>query len=346
MSTQQVFRLPQRTSIQDLTVCTEGVPEPAAHEVLIRIRTVALNYRDFVVATGKYPFPVKDNVVPGSDLAGDVVRTGNLVEGFSEGDRVIASFDLNALYGAVPDWHHSLGGCYDGVLREYITLPSSALVKIPAESKLPYAELSAIVVTGTTAWNALYGNNPLKPGQTVLFLGTGGVSVTGLILAKAAGATTIITSSSDSKLEYVKSTWGVDHTINYKTNPKWSDEVLKITNGHGADHIFENGGAGTIAESINAVAYGGCISVIGFLASCAQDKMPDVAALALSKGAVIRGIMIGSKQQLQEVTQFVTAKNLRLPVEKEFGFSRDEVLAAFEYLASGKHIGKISITVN
>jgi NADPH:quinone reductase-like Zn-dependent oxidoreductase len=167
-----------------------------------------------------------------------------------------------------------------------------------------------------------------------------------LILAKAAGARTIITSSSDSKLEYVQRKWGADYTINYKTNPKWSEEVLRITGGHGADHIFENGGAGTISESINAVSYGGCISVIGFLASCPQDKMPDVAALALSKGAVVRGIMVGSKQQLEDVTRFVTAKNLRLPVEKEFGFSRDEVLAAFEYMTSGQHVGKISITVN
>ncbi|RGP76058.1 alcohol dehydrogenase [Fusarium longipes] len=346
MSTQQVFRLPQRTSLQDLAVQVERIPEPAPHEVLIRIRAVSLNYRDFVVAIGKYPFPVKDNVVPCSDLAGDVVRAGSQVENFAKGDRVVVAFDLNALYGVISDWHHSLGGGYDGALREYIALPSSSLVKIPTESTLSYAQLSAIVCTGTTAWNALYGNVPLKPGQFVLFLGTGGVSVTGLILAKAAGARTIITSSSDSKLEYVQRKWGADYIINYRTNPKWSEKVMGITGGHGADHIFETGGAGTISESINAISYGGCISVIGFLAPCPQDKMPDVASLAFSKGAVVRGIMVGSKQQLEDVTRFVTAKNLRLPVEKEFGFSKEEVLAAFEYMASGQHIGKVSITVN
>ncbi|KAH6871800.1 hypothetical protein B0T10DRAFT_590576 [Thelonectria olida] len=346
MATQQVFRLPQRTSIHDLIVTTESVPEPAAHEVLIRIRNVALNFRDFAVATGKYPFPVKDNVVPGSDLAGEVVSAGSKIEGFARGDRVIASFDLNTVYGAMQDWHHSLGGCYDGVLREFIALPGSALVKIPASSSLSFAQLSALVCTGTTAWNVLYGNDPLKPGQTVLFLGTGGVSITGLILAKAAGAKTIITSSSDSKLKYVQETYGADHIVNYKTNQEWSKEVLKITEGHGADYILENGGAGTIAESINAVAYGGSIAVIGFLAACPQDKMPDVAALALSKGAVVRGIMVGSKQQLEEVTQFVTSRNLNVPVEKEFSFSRDEVIAAFEYMTSGQHVGKICITVN
>lgn len=164
-------------------------------------------------------------------------------------------------------------------------------------------------------------------------------------MAKAAGAITIITSSSDSKLKYVKETYGADYTINYKSTPNWSEEVLNITNGHGADFIFENGGAGTIKESINSVAYGGSIAVIGFLASCPQDEMPDVAALALSKGAVVRGIMVGSKQHLEDVTRLVNSKKLKIPVEKEFGFKRDEVIAAFEYLTSGQHIGKVCIKV-
>lgn len=144
-------------------------------------------------------------------------------------------------------------------------------------------------------------------------------------------------------MKHVKETYGPDHVINYKTTPKWSEEVLRITKGHGADYIFENGGAGTIAESISAVAYGGSIAVIGFLASCPQAKMPDVAALALSKGAVVRGIMVGSRQHLEEVTRYVVTRQLQVPVEKEFGSSRDEIIAAFEYLTSGSHIGKVCI---
>lgn len=175
--------------------------------------------------------------------------------------------------------------------------------------------------------------------------GTGGVSITGLILAKAAGATTIITSSSDEKLAHVKKTYGVDHTINYKKTPNWSEEVLKITNGKGADIILENGGAGTITQSINSAAYGGIIAVIGFLAPCPQDQMPDVAGMVVGKGLIVRGIMIGSKEQLDDVTRFVTSKNLELPVEKEFGFSKEEVIKAYEYLASGQHVGKICIKV-
>lgn len=171
MAKQQVFRSRQRTSINDLQVFQEDVPIPSSNEVLVKIKNVALNFRDFAVATGKYPFPVKDNVVPGSDLSGEVVSVGSHVDDFKNGDTVIASFDLKTLYGAMPDWHHSLGGCYDGALQQYIALPTSALVKVPSGTELSFAQLSALVCTGTTAWNALYGNNPLKPGQTVLLLG-------------------------------------------------------------------------------------------------------------------------------------------------------------------------------
>lgn len=176
-------------------------------------------------------------------------------------------------------------------------------------------------------------------------IGTGGVSITGLVLAKAAGAKTIITSSSDTKLEYVKRTYGADFIINYKSLPTWSEEVLKITEGLGVDYIFENGGAGTIAESINAIAYGGTIAIIGFLASCPQDQMPDVAALALSKGAIVRGIMIGSKEHLECVVRFVVSKGLSMPVEKVFNFTREDIIAALEQLSSGQHIGKICIDI-
>ncbi|KAG9185259.1 hypothetical protein G6011_07803 [Alternaria panax] len=314
----------------------QKVPEPASQEVLIRVKNVALNFRDFAIATGKCPFPVKDNVLPCSDLSGEVVRVGNQVEDFAQGDKIIAPFDRKTLYSAMPDWHHSLGGCYDGVLQEYIAFPSSVLFKVPATSRLSFAQLLALVCTGTTAWNALYGNNPLKPGQAVLFLDTGGVSMTGPILAKAAGAVTIITSSSDDKLAQVQKRYGVDYTINYKSTPNWSQEVLKITNNHGADFILKNGGAGTIAQSIDA----------GSLPLVCEEKMPDVAALALSKGAIVRGIMVGSKQRLEDAARFVTYENLNVPVEKVFGFGREDVVSAFEYLVSGQHIGKVCIAAN
>lgn len=173
--------------------------------------------------------------------------------------------------------------------------------------------------------------------------GTGGVSITGLVLAKAAGATTIITSSSDEKLQYVQEKYGADYTINYKATINWAEEVQKITQGRGVDYILENGGSGTIKQSLEAVAYGGNISVIGFLSAATQDKMPDVAGLALAKGAVVRGIMVGSKQLLEDTVRFIGAHNLPVPVEKTFKFNRDQVVEAYSYLASGQHTGKVCI---
>ena len=169
------------------------------------------------------------------------------------------------------------------------------------------------------------------------------MSITGLVLAKAAGATTIITSSSDEKLQHVKEKYGVNHVINYKKTPDWAAEAQRITGGRGVDYILENGGSGTIKQSLAAIAYGGIISVIGFLSAAPQDKMPDVATLAISKGAVVRGIMIGSKQLMEEAVQFIGAHNLAIPVEKTFKFGRNEVVEAFDYLASGQHVGKICI---
>lgn len=176
--------------------------------------------------------------------------------------------------------------------------------------------------------------------------GTGGVSITGLILAKAAGATTIITSSSDEKLDFVKSKFDADYCINYRTTPSWATEVQKITDGHGVDFVLENGGSGTIKQSIEAIAFGGIISVIGFLSQASQEDMPDVALLALSKGCVVRGITVGSRQLLEELVRFVDKAGLRLPVEKEFGFSQSEVIEAYKYLSNGQHIGKVCIKID
>lgn len=165
------------------------------------------------------------------------------------------------------------------------------------------------------------------------------------MLAKAAGARTIITSSSDDKLEFVQKKYGVDHIINYKSTPDWAAEVKKITGGEGVDYILENGGSGTIKQSIECIKMGGSIAVIGFLAAAKQEDMPDVAGLALSKGCIVRGITVGSKQLLEELVQFVVTKGLEPPVEKTFGFSPEEVMAAYEYMQGGSHVGKICISI-
>ncbi|KAK3706491.1 hypothetical protein LTR37_012701 [Vermiconidia calcicola] len=315
---QKVFRLPSKgAGYQAIEERQEPITQVGPYEVLLQVHATTLNYRDLVIANGEYPFPAKDDCVPLSDGAGTVVEQ---------------------------DWEHGLGGPIDGMLRQYVPLPASAIVKIPRSTRLSWGQLAALVCTGITAWNTLYGNLPLKPGHTVLMQGTGGVSMTALMLARAAGAITIITSSSDEKLKLAKDKYGVDHTINYKKTPDWDEEALKITEGRGVDFIIENGGSGTIAKSLECIARGGIIAVVGFLKMA--NEMPDVAGLVLGKGAIVRGINVGAKQLTHDMIKFVCAKNLDVPVEKTFGFSRDQVVEAYKYLEAAGHVGKICIEVS
>ncbi|CAF4577466.1 unnamed protein product [Rotaria sp. Silwood2] len=275
----------------------EDIPTINQHEVLIKIHAVSLNYRDLLIINNKYPFSLKDNIVPCSDGAGEIVEVGDQVIGFKKGDRVISNFDPTHLYG-----------------------PSqSCLIKIP--DHLSYEQAASLVCTGTTTWNALHGNNRLLPGQTVLLQGTGGVSLTGLMLAKAGGCTTIITSSDDEKLKQVKDKYGADYTINYKKQPNWDEEVLKITNGEGVDIILENGAA-------------------------LKPENPDVALLALGKSCIVRGIIIGSREQTEQLMNLVDQKKLEPPVHKVFNFDPTSVKEAYRYLESQTHMGKICIKVD
>lgn len=168
---QTVLRLSARDSWDKLVQHQEAIPSAGKHEVLIKVRSVALNFRDIAISTGQYPFPVKDQVVPGSDAAGDIVEVGEGVCGLQQGDKVIVNFDLATTYGPLKSWHAGLGGPVDGVMREYFSVPAHAVVKIPESSKLSYAQWAGVVCTGVTVWNALYGNLPLRPGQSVLCLG-------------------------------------------------------------------------------------------------------------------------------------------------------------------------------
>jgi len=170
MATHTVFRLKHRQGLDAFEPHTENIPTIDRHELLVKVRSVALNFRDLAIATSKYPFPVKDNVIPCSDMMGEVQQVGESIPGFGTGDKVIVAFDPATLYGTVQNWENGLGGPKDGVLAEYIAVSYEAAVKLP-ESSLTDAQWASLVCTGTTAWNSLYGNNPLKPAQTVLFQG-------------------------------------------------------------------------------------------------------------------------------------------------------------------------------
>uniref|UniRef100_H3GSZ2 Enoyl reductase (ER) domain-containing protein n=1 Tax=Phytophthora ramorum TaxID=164328 RepID=H3GSZ2_PHYRM len=345
-STNLVYRISDRTSHHNLKAQIEPLPTVQDHEVLVEIRGVTLNARDLQICSGLYPAAaVKDDLVPCSDGAGVIAAVGPAVDDIHVGDRVIINIALDNLYGPLKSQDHMLGGGVDGTLRQYAAVPALAITKVPEECKLDYVQLASLVCTGATVWNSLYGYVPMKPGQAVLFQGTGGVSITGVQLAKAAGAVTIVTSSSDEKLKFVKEKFGVDHAINYRTTPNWAEEVRRFTNGEGADYVIEIGGAGTIEQSIKATASGGMIAVIGYLADIEQENMPNVPLLALIQGCVLRGVQAGSKQLSTELMRFVSRQNVQPYIHKTFGFSQDDVVAAFDLLNSGSHIGKIGIAV-
>ncbi|CAI6334073.1 unnamed protein product [Periconia digitata] len=343
MPTQTVYRLTLENGIEGIHAHEEPIPTVTPDSVLIKIRAVALNYRDIAIATSKYLLPARENVVPTSDMCGTIVELGSQVRGFAVGDAVIPPVTPDYLYGEFKKGIDAYGSIEDGMLREYVVLPAHVLTKVKV-GRLGFEAWAGVVCTGATAWNSFYGERKLMPGDTVLIQGTGGVSITALAIARAAGARTIVTSSSDEKLEYVKSL-GADHVVNYKTHTHWAAEVLRITEGHGVDHIIENGGPGTIEQSLESVASSGVISVIGFL-DMNEGKQPDVLVPALVGAVTIRGIRGGSKHQLEQLVKFVENKSVDLAVGKVFNFDREGIVEAYKFVEAGKHIGKVVISIS
>ncbi|KAH9894030.1 NAD-P-binding protein [Cubamyces lactineus] len=335
------YRLPKVDGFHNLTLTEAPIPKLKATEVLVKVHAVSLQYRDLIVAKGQYPLGQKENPVPGSDMAGEIVALGEEVRGWAVGERVCANFAVDHVFGDVTEEIKAtgLGAPIDGVLTEYKVVPAHALVRIPEH--LSYEEASTLPCAALTAYNALLGPNPLKGGDIVLVQGTGGVSIFGLQLAVASGATVIATSSSDEKLAIAKKL-GAAYTINYKKTPNWDEEVLKITNGRGVDHILEVGGPGTIMKSVNAVRYGGTVSLIGFVAGQADVSLLPVKVL--SKAIIMRGILIGSRAQFEDMNRLISAVKLRPVVDKVFSF--EEARKAYEYQESQQHVGKVVIKVS
>lgn len=355
---QTVYRLADRTSFHSLKPHTEPIPAPTRLEVLLRVKALALNYRDLAIANGTYPFPVKDNVVPVSDCAAEVVDVGEGVTTIKPGDRVVVTFDPTNLYGpqrlgprirrarrwvpaAVRGRAGARGRQDPGRGETWVAAAGGA--RVYGYDDVERALRTRRCQTGTNGARPRYAlppfpritsADPRRPG-------TGGVSMTALILLKAFGCSVIVTSSSDAKLRLVRERYDADHTIDYRTTPHWGTEARRLTNGRGVDAVIDNGGAGTIEQSLEAIRMGGLVAVIGFLAT--PETMPDVAALALGRGAIVRGITVGAKQYLEELVAFVCARGLEVPVDRVFTFER--VLDAYEYLASGAHVGKVCIEV-
>ena len=312
----------------------------APFEVRIRVHAVSLNYRDLMVASGNYLVTVDDPIIPCSDGAGEVLAVGPGVTRVQVGDRVAGSF--------FPYWQdgptspekirHALGGDIDGMLAEEVVLHEEAVAKIPAS--LSFVEAATMPCAGVTAWNALFvSSNAIKPGDTALFLGTGGVSVLGMQLARAAGLRTIITSSSDDKLQRAREL-GAHHTINYQSIPEWHEEVLALTQGRGANVVLEVGGKGTVNRSVSAAAMGGTIAIIGGVSGFGGEVNP-ASLLATAKRLV--GIFVGSRTMLDDVMRFADVTGLKPVIDRVFPFGQAK--EAYRYMESGSHFGKVVIDV-
>jgi NADPH:quinone reductase-like Zn-dependent oxidoreductase len=309
-------------------------------EVRIRVHAVSLNYRDLMVASGNYLVTVDDPIIPCSDGAGEVVATGPGVTRIQPGDRVAASFFPYWQDGPTgPDKvRHALGGDIDGMLAEEVVLDEDALVKIP--DGMSFVDAATLPCAGVTAWNAIFeSSNGIRPGDTVLLLGTGGVSILGLQLARAAGLNAIVTSSSDAKLQRAQEL-GARHVINYRTTPEWQEEVLRATDGAGAQVVLEVGGQGTVNRSIASAAMGGSIAIIGGVSGFGGEVNPAT-LLATAKRLV--GIYVGSRAMLEKVVRFADATGLQPVVDRVFTF--DQAREAYRHMESGSHFGKVVIAV-
>jgi NADPH:quinone reductase-like Zn-dependent oxidoreductase len=328
------------TSLDDLGLVDIEMPVAGPGEVLIRVRACSLNFRDQLIPKGQYMGgTIGEDITPLSDGVGEVVSVGAGVARFAVGDRVAGLFFQNWLDGpANPGVGPALGAPpAKGMLAEYVALPETGVVKI-AES-LSYAEAATLPCAGVTAWNALMeGPNPTKSGDHVLVLGTGGVSLLALQIAKAAGAHAIATSSSEAKIARVKAL-GADATINYATMPDWGAEAARLSGKPGVEHVVEVGGAGTLAQSIAAVGFGGEIALIGVLA---RDGDTNPRAL-MFKAATMRGIFVGSRGMAERLHAFVDKHAIKPVIDRTFSF--DAARDAYAYQESPALFGKVVITI-
>ncbi|KZT21809.1 NAD(P)-binding protein [Neolentinus lepideus HHB14362 ss-1] len=336
----RAYRLPKNEGIRSLVLEEEPVPKPKDNEVLVKVHAVSLNYRDLLIASGTYSVRVKPNVIPASDMSGTIVSLGSDVKGWQVGERVCANFFLDYVFGEITDEiiETALGAGVDGVLTEYRAFPTHSLVKVP--DNLSHIEASTLPCAGVTAYNSLLGPRPVKAGETVLCIGTGGVSIFAAQIAKASGAGAIVTSSSDDKLELAKKL-GAKHGINYKTHPDWEKEVLKITNGRGVDHVIEVGGPGTFDKSIASVRLGGNIYILGIVAGL--NEVSSVPLKILQKGINVRGVLVGPRSSFEDMNRLIEVNNVKPAVSKVFSFEKAK--EAYEFLQAQKHVGKVVIQV-
>jgi NADPH:quinone reductase-like Zn-dependent oxidoreductase len=336
----KAYELQNHSGIDALTLVDRPEPQLNYGQVLIRVKATSLNYRDLLVAEGAYGSGVKYPLIPMSDGAGEVVATGEGVTRVKIGDRVAGIFFQEWIAGSLTreSMKSDLGGGINGMLAEYVVLHQEGLVILPPH--LSYIEGATLPCAAVTAWHALVSKGNITEGNSVLLLGTGGVSTFALLFAKLYGARVIITSSSDEKLAQAKRL-GADETINYQQTPDWEKKVYELTNRTGVDHVVELGGTGTLPQSLQAVRIGGRVSLIGVLTGRGNviDPMP-----ILFKSITLQGIYVGSRKMFEAMNHAIQEYKLQPVIDRVFPFS--EAKAAYSYLKSGVHFGKVVIEID
>jgi NADPH:quinone reductase-like Zn-dependent oxidoreductase len=323
--------------IDSLELAERPVPHPGPGEVLVAVRAVSLNFRDLMMVKGLYNPKMQLPRIPCSDGAGEVVEVGPGVTMWKKGDRVAGIFMQNWLDGPLtPERARgALGGDIDGMLAECVVLRETGLVSVPEH--LNFEEAAALPCAAVTAWNALAAGG-VKPGDTVLIQGTGGVSIFALQFARMRGARVIGVSSSDEKLKRAAAL-GLDAGFNYRNDQEWDRWVMDETGGEGVDLVVEVGGSGTLSRSLKAIRTGGTVAQVGVLAGAAERV---AIPLILHKMARIHGIYVGSRRDFEEMNRAVTLAQLR-PVYEAFGWTQAQNV--LEKMELGSHFGKLVLTV-
>ncbi|AZL66872.1 MULTISPECIES: zinc-dependent alcohol dehydrogenase family protein [Pseudomonas] len=335
MSSKAIYVLPGG-GYDKVQVGTCEAAAPSAGEITVRLHASSLNYHDFAVVSGMWG--PSERRIPMADGAGEVTAVGAGVTEFKVGDAVVSTFFPDWLAGQaqVEGFASVPGDGIDGYAREQVTARATSFTHAP--KGYSHAEAATLTTAGLTAWRALMSDDHLKPGDTVLVQGTGGVSIFALQFAKLAGATVIATSSSDAKLERLKAL-GADHLINYKTTPAWGEQVRKLTDNRGVDHVIEVGGPATLEQSMIAARIGGHVSLIGILTGVA-GQLPLVQALV--RQIRLQGVLVGCREQQQAMVRAIDANGLRPVVDKHFEL--EQIVEAFRYQESNKHFGKICLS--
>jgi NADPH:quinone reductase-like Zn-dependent oxidoreductase len=324
--------------LDGLRLGASDVRQPGPGEVLVEVRAAALSYRDAMILRGEYVLPVRPDVIPLAEGVGVVTATGPGVTAPRVGTRVVAAVFPRWQDGPFTlDVADQLGGSLDGLLAEQVILPADALVEVP--DVLTDAQAATVPCTGVTAWNALTGGRPVRPGETVLTLGTGGVSLYAVQLAAAMGARVIATTGDDAKAGLLKQL-GAETVLNRHTTPDWPATVRELTGGRGVDHIVEV--AGTLEASLAAVALGGQIAVVGFVGG--RDSARVDPYTIFTAGAVLRPLAVGSRAQLAELMGAIAALRLQPVVDRTFPF--DRAAQAFHHYLDGAALGRVVITTS